>query len=77
MFRLIISNRLAKYRKLRCVGYVERMEKTSKEFWWRNLLENIHFEDQEGNGKVTMIILRRQILRIGSGRNCRPFSCPL
>jgi hypothetical protein len=28
-----------------------------KEFYWRNLLENVHLEDEEGDGKIILSVI--------------------
>jgi hypothetical protein len=38
------------------------------EFWWRNLLENIHLEDSEGGGRITVrSVLGKLVVRMVDG----------
>jgi hypothetical protein len=40
-------------------------------FWRDNLLENVNFEDREGDGRIALKwLLGRWVVRIGDGLNC-------
>jgi hypothetical protein len=68
-YRSLNTVQMVKSMRLRWAGHTARIE----EFWYRNLLENVHLENREEDGRIIIrwILWRLTVDGTGSG------SCPL
>jgi hypothetical protein len=46
--------RVVKSRRMRWAGHVARMREVCTGFWWGNLREGDHWEDQDVDGRITL-----------------------